>query len=88
MIPASSATVATPAPLRLRNGTLINGTGRPARENATVIVRDGRICYIGADAGWAAPPSSIPTSSRLRWMRRVSSVSMSPRTRTASTAMG
>jgi imidazolonepropionase-like amidohydrolase len=54
---------AAPAPttLRLRNVTLIDGTGRPAHENTTVVVRQGRISYIGADAGWAAPPHEPET---------------------------
>lgn len=61
MIPASSTATPARALLRLRNITLIDGTGRPARENSTVVVRDGRICYIGDDAGWAAPPDEPET---------------------------
>ena len=44
----TTAPAATPpTPLRLRNVTLIDGTGHPARENTTVVVRQGRISYIG-----------------------------------------
>ena len=47
--------------LRLRNVALIDGTGRPPRENTSVVVRQGRISYIGADAGWATPPDEPET---------------------------
>ncbi len=48
--------------LRLQNVTLIDGTGRPPREHTTVVVRQGRIAYIGEDAGWAAPPDEQVTT--------------------------
>jgi imidazolonepropionase-like amidohydrolase len=53
----TTAPITTPPPttLRLRKVTLIDGTGSPAIENTTVVVRQGRLSYIGADAGWAAP---------------------------------
>ena len=61
MIPASATATAPRTLLRLRNATLIDGTGRQARQSTTVIVRDGRICYIGEDAGWVAPPDQLET---------------------------
>src|SRR4051794_19708221 len=61
MIPASPTATSPGTLLRLQNVTLIDGTGRPARENTTVVVRDGRICYIGEDAGWATPPDQPET---------------------------
>jgi len=43
----------------IRNGQLIDGTGKPAIPNATVIVRDGRITYAGStEAALQSPPDA------------------------------
>ncbi|HYF35608.1 MAG TPA: amidohydrolase family protein [Prosthecobacter sp.] len=43
----------------IRNGQLIDGTGRPAIPNAAVLIEDGRITYAGpADAAPAVPPDA------------------------------
>ncbi|MEO7911453.1 MAG: hypothetical protein ABIV47_17550 [Roseiflexaceae bacterium] len=44
----TEAPAATPTTLRLRNVTLIDGTGRPPDENTTVVVRQGRISLCGS----------------------------------------
>ena len=38
----------------VRAGRLIDGTGAPAREGAGILVDDGRIAWVGAEAGWPA----------------------------------
>ena len=43
-----------PPTLLLKNATLIDGTGRPPRQNVAVSVQDGKIAHVGDDAGWAA----------------------------------
>lgn len=48
--------------VRLRNVTLIDGTGRPPQPNTTIIIHDGRIAYIGDDRGWQAPPDQEVTT--------------------------
>ncbi len=40
---------------RIGNGQLIDGTGAPAVPNATLIVEDGRIAYVGPAVGAPAP---------------------------------
>src|SRR5436309_1880464 len=38
---------------------VIDGTGAPARDDQTVIVRDGKIANVGASAGIAVPPTAL-----------------------------
>ena len=61
--PALSAStrgfLAIDAPLvALTHATVIDGTGTPARENQTIILRDGRIESVGPTGGIAVPPSA------------------------------
>ncbi len=43
----------------VKNGQLVDGTGKPAIPNATVIVQDGRITYAGpAEAALQTPPDA------------------------------
>jgi imidazolonepropionase-like amidohydrolase len=52
--------VRTDAPvIALTNARVIDGTGAPARENQTIVIRDGNIAYVGATAG--APTSGAET---------------------------
>lgn len=44
--------------LALVNARVIDGTGAPAREGQTIIVRDGRIASMGATATVAIPPGA------------------------------
>lgn len=40
--------------LLLKQVTLIDGTGQPPQENVVLAIRDGRIIYVGGEAGWVA----------------------------------
>jgi imidazolonepropionase-like amidohydrolase len=43
----------------VKNGQLVDGTGRPATPNAIVIIQDGRITYAGsAETAPSAPPGA------------------------------
>jgi hypothetical protein len=51
-------------PLTIRGGTLIDGTGRPAIENAVILVEGERIKAIGTKDEIAAPKGSIEIDAR------------------------
>ena len=42
--------------LMLKQMTLIDGTGRPPQEQHILVIRDGRIAYVGAEGSWQAQP--------------------------------
>jgi len=44
--------------LALTNARVIDGTGAPAREGQTILVRDGRIAAVGASASLPVPPGA------------------------------
>ena len=41
------------ATLMLKQMILIDGTGRPPQEQSVLVIWDGRIAYVGDEAGWA-----------------------------------
>jgi len=45
-------------PTLLRGGTLIDGTGRPPRPNAAILIENGRIAAVGDAAEIEAPPEA------------------------------
>ena len=47
------------AVLALVNARVIDGTGAPAREGETIVVRDGRIVALGAPATVAVPAGAL-----------------------------
>jgi imidazolonepropionase-like amidohydrolase len=42
--------------LILKNMRLIDGTGRPPQDQQILVIQNGRISYVGKEAGWAPPP--------------------------------
>lgn len=46
----------------ITNGSLIDGTGRPPLPRAAVVITDGRLTYVGPEAG---APSLPPTATRI-----------------------
>ena len=54
-----SSTAAAPSSLAITGVTLIDGTDGPARAGMTVIVRDGRIAAITADASARVPKDAV-----------------------------
>ncbi|MEO8956933.1 MAG: amidohydrolase family protein [Ktedonobacteraceae bacterium] len=42
--------------LMLKQMILIDGTGRPPQEQSALVIRDGRIAYVGEEAGWTMAP--------------------------------
>lgn len=49
-----------PAPVVLRGATLIDGTGAPPRQDALVVVRDGRIACVGGRGDCRTPAAESP----------------------------
>lgn len=49
------------ASLILKDMTLIDGTGRPPQDHVILVIRDGRIAYVGDEAGWAEDPDEPST---------------------------
>ncbi len=47
--------------LVLTNLTLIDGTGSSPQENCTLVLRGGRVAYIGPEAGWSMPSEELHT---------------------------
>jgi imidazolonepropionase-like amidohydrolase len=47
--------------LQLKQIALIDGTGRLPQEWATLVIREGRIVYVGEEAGWQARPDEALT---------------------------
>ncbi len=45
-----------------RQMKLVDGTGRPARENVALVVREGTIVYVGEEAGWQPTPGEEATT--------------------------
>src|ERR1700680_4408067 len=45
-----------PSTLMLKQMILIDGTGRPPQEQSVLVLRDGRIAYVGDEAGWTMAP--------------------------------
>src|ERR1044071_8768226 len=43
----------------LRNFTLIDGTGRAPIHDATLVIRDGKVLYVGAASSWSGSGESI-----------------------------
>ncbi|MGE3822388.1 MAG: amidohydrolase family protein, partial [Isosphaeraceae bacterium] len=41
-------------------GKLVDGTGRPAVEDASVLIRDGKVAYAGPTAGAPEVPPDVP----------------------------
>ncbi|HVT71899.1 MAG TPA: amidohydrolase family protein [Lacunisphaera sp.] len=56
---ADSYVVVRAPVLALTHARVIDGLGHPARENQTVIVRDGRIAAVGDDASVAVPAGAV-----------------------------
>ncbi len=48
--------------LLLRGMTLIDGTGRPPQQHVALVIREGRIAYVGDEAGWSAAPDEAITT--------------------------
>ncbi|GAB5536756.1 MAG: amidohydrolase family protein [Rubricoccaceae bacterium] len=60
----ASAVAAQPYDLAVRNVTLIDGTGSPARAGVTVLVRDGRIAAITRDASTGEAATGVDGTGR------------------------
>lgn len=60
--------MAAGAALVLEGATVIDGTGARAREEATVVVRNGRIACIGAKAACARPDGATVIDVRGKWI--------------------
>ena len=48
-------------PLILKQMTLIDGTGRPPQDHVILVICDGRIAYVGDEAGWVGDPDEPST---------------------------
>jgi imidazolonepropionase-like amidohydrolase len=58
LVAVLTARTASAAELLIRGARVIDGTGAPARESVSILVRDGRIAAIGPDAS-AAPGADV-----------------------------
>ncbi len=55
-------------PIVIVGGTLIDGTGAPPRPNEAILIEDGRITRVGADAFRKAPKGARVISGTDRWI--------------------
>ncbi len=60
--------VVQPRPIVIIGGTIIDGTGSPARRNDAVVIRDGRIRAMGLSAGRKAPKDARLIDATGKWI--------------------
>src|SRR5262245_51628672 len=48
------------AALILKQMRLIDGTGRPPQERAVLVIKQGRVAYVGEEAGWKGEAETPP----------------------------
>ena len=63
-------TLAAPANAQttvLRGARVIDGSGAAPIDNATIVIRDGRITAVGPSAGTPAPSGAASSAASRRW---------------------
>jgi imidazolonepropionase-like amidohydrolase len=60
--------VVQPRPIVIIGGTLIDGSGGPARRNDAIVIRDGRIKAMGLSAGRKAPTDARLIDATGKWI--------------------